>query len=320
MDTTDNTSQQSDSVLLIEGDTEIANLVAMNLKVLNLRTDRAHDGMSGLSMAADGDYVLVILDLMLPQLDGLPVCRGIRKKDGLIPILMLTARSDEIDRVVGLEIGADDYITKPFSIRELMARVKALLRRAQAAREAASSFGSSGPDDPGSQIDFGKLSLDPTKRKVTLEGQVVDLTAREDDPQPVTEIRFPQYYGTVHNLTIGLRTAIATNLNAEQLTAKVVGPLLDNGSGPFLVNSEDEDDYIDPPEIVGIRTTDDRKTLEVDARFPEVSNAEPRVPYRTDLAFTYQDRDAAQDFGTTILPIYVTFVEAKETIEVRPSD
>ena len=90
MDTTDTTRLRSDAVLLIEDDTEIANLVAMNLKDLNLRTERANDGVSGLSMAADGDYVLVILDLMLPQLDGLSVCRGIRKKDGLIPILMLT--------------------------------------------------------------------------------------------------------------------------------------------------------------------------------------------------------------------------------------
>lgn len=155
MDTTDTTRLRSDAVLLIEDDTEIANLVAMNLKDLNLRTERANDGLS--------------------------VCRGIRKKDGLIPILMLTARSGEIDRVVGLEIGADDYITKPFSIRELMARVKALLRRAQAAREAASLFGPSGLDDPASRIDFGSLSLDTTKRKVTLEGQVVDLTAKEFD-------------------------------------------------------------------------------------------------------------------------------------------
>ena len=127
----------SDTVLIIEDDPDIADVVALNLRDLGLGTERAVDGRTGLQKAKEGGYALVILDLMLPGLDGLSVCARLREKDPRMPILMLTARSEEIDRVLGLEIGADDYVTKPFSVRELMARVKALLRRAQAEREGA---------------------------------------------------------------------------------------------------------------------------------------------------------------------------------------
>jgi two-component system alkaline phosphatase synthesis response regulator PhoP len=111
--------------------------------------------------------------LMLPGLDGQEVCRRLREKKSAVPILMLTARSEEIDRVLGLELGADDYVTKPFSVRELMARVKALLRRARSVREG----GDAGP----SHARIGALELDFEKRKVTLEGRVVELTAKEFD-------------------------------------------------------------------------------------------------------------------------------------------
>ena len=182
----------ADTVLLVEDDTEIADLVAMNLSDLNLRTDRAADGKTGLEKALSGNYALVILDIMLPELDGLSVCRSIRTNDQLTPILMLTARSDEIDRVVGLEIGADDYLTKPFSVRELMARVKALLRRAKAggAKVSAGMTGttglagagvSTGVDEQTSPIEFGALSIDTTKRKVMLDDTVVELTVKEFD-------------------------------------------------------------------------------------------------------------------------------------------
>ena len=163
------------SVLIVEDDSEIADVVEINLKDLNLRTRRASDGRSGLNMALGGDFVLIILDLMLPELDGLAICSRIREEDKLTPILMLTARSDEIDRVVGLEIGADDYLTKPFSVRELVARVKALLRRSEAGRESRESQGEV------STIELGELLIDIDKRKVSSSGETVELTAKEFD-------------------------------------------------------------------------------------------------------------------------------------------
>jgi DNA-binding response OmpR family regulator len=161
-----------EKVLIIEDDKEISDVVALNLRDLGLDADHAATGTAGLEKALQGGHSLIILDLMLPQMDGLAVCTRIREKDKLTPILMLTAKSDEIDRVVGLEIGADDYVTKPFSVRELVARVKALLRRVSADREAAAAE---------SRIEIGGLTLDPAMRKVTVDEAVVELTAKEFD-------------------------------------------------------------------------------------------------------------------------------------------
>jgi two-component system, OmpR family, alkaline phosphatase synthesis response regulator PhoP len=163
-----------ETVLIIEDDRDIADVVALNLADLGLRAERAADGVTGLQKALEKDYALVILDLMLPRMDGLTVCTRIRAKDPMTPILMLTAKSEEIDRVVGLELGADEYVTKPFSVRELMARVKALLRRARAGRE---------EDAQGRPpaLSIGEISVDFQKRKVTRAGSVVELTVKEFD-------------------------------------------------------------------------------------------------------------------------------------------
>jgi DNA-binding response OmpR family regulator len=109
-------------VLIIEDDREIAELVALHLRDLGLIPELAADGRTGLARALAGDWSLIVLDLMLPQLDGLAICRRIREGNPLAPILMLTARSEEEDRILGLELGADEYVTKPFSVRELTAR------------------------------------------------------------------------------------------------------------------------------------------------------------------------------------------------------
>ena len=116
---------------------------------------------------------------MLPQLDGISVCRRIRERNPYTPILMLTARSEEMDRVLGLELGADEYITKPFSVRELMARVKALLRRVETDREAASGKAAGG--QAGGQVRVGEITIDFEKRKVTLAERTVELTVKEFD-------------------------------------------------------------------------------------------------------------------------------------------
>jgi DNA-binding response OmpR family regulator len=166
---------EHESVLIIEDDKDIAEVVAVNLADMGLRAERAADGKSGLEKALAGSYALVILDLMLPGMNGLAVCARIREKNPYTPIMMLTAKSEELDRVLGLEIGADEYVTKPFSVRELVARVKALLRRVRADRESLSAR------PPGGKIEVGRLAMDLDMRKVTLDGKTVELTVKEFD-------------------------------------------------------------------------------------------------------------------------------------------
>lgn len=161
-------------VLIIEDDPDIARLVELHLGDLDCSVDIERDGNRGLLRATSGDYDLIVLDLMLPGVDGLEICRRVRSSaNGHVPILMLTAKTTEVDRVVGLEIGADDYLTKPFSILELVARVKALFRRVEAfvpESEAARSV-----------IDRRGLHIDRDKREVTVDGREVKLTAKEFD-------------------------------------------------------------------------------------------------------------------------------------------
>jgi DNA-binding response OmpR family regulator len=160
-------------VLVIEDNRDIASLIRMNLRDLPCDTDIAHKGREGLQMARRGDYNLVILDLMLPDMDGIEICRSIRNDKRYLPILMLTARSSEVDRVLGLEMGADDYLTKPFSIRELAARVKAIFRRMEALDTTATVSNT--------LIQMNGLQIDCEKHEVTLDGTPVSLTSKEFD-------------------------------------------------------------------------------------------------------------------------------------------
>ena len=161
-------------ILLVEDDRDISHLVELHLTDLGYEVDRAYDGKEGLDLATSGRYELIILDLMLPELDGLEICKSLRAASDYTPILMLTARSSEVDRVVGLEIGADDYLTKPFSIQELMARVKAILRRTEIMKRA-------GDTSEGDLIEAGELTIDLSRRTVTESGTPIHLTAREFD-------------------------------------------------------------------------------------------------------------------------------------------
>lgn len=160
-------------VLVIEDDRDISHLIRIHLEELGCEVSVEANGDRGLERALAGSVDLVILDLTLPGLDGLDVCRRLRSEPGYMPILMLTARTSEVDRVLGLEIGADDYLTKPFSLRELVARVKALYRRVEA-------FGEGGRGEA-RVISAGGLTIDTDKRRVTVDGHEVDLTAREFD-------------------------------------------------------------------------------------------------------------------------------------------
>jgi len=165
------------TILIAEDETEIAELVGLHLTDLGCEVTLAADGETALAGALSTPYDLVVLDLMLPRLDGLEVCRRLRAAERYTPILMLTARSSELDRVVGLEVGADDYLTKPFSIRELVARVKAIFRRVEALGEQ----NGHGRGDAERPIRVGELEVDPRRRRVTLAGEEVHLTAKEFD-------------------------------------------------------------------------------------------------------------------------------------------
>ncbi|HHJ17943.1 MAG TPA: response regulator transcription factor [Gammaproteobacteria bacterium] len=160
-------------LLIVEDSTDIAHLIQFHVQDLGCEADIAPDGLQALEMFRNGDYQLVILDLMLPGVSGLEVCRQLRVQDARVPILMLTSKSTEQDRVTGLETGADDYITKPFSIPELMARIKAQFRRIEALQV----------DTGGAQprIELDGLSIDSTRRQVAVQGSEVVLTAREFD-------------------------------------------------------------------------------------------------------------------------------------------
>ncbi len=161
-------------ILVIEDDRDIARLVELHLHDQGYDVHIAHDGLSGLKQALSHPYDLIVLDLMLPGMEGLEVCRNVRTKPNYTPILMLTAKSTELDRVLGLEVGADDYLTKPFSIREFLARVKALFRRIEA-------LGARLAPDKQTMIRTGDLMIDTEKRKVTLCDNAIDLTAKEFD-------------------------------------------------------------------------------------------------------------------------------------------
>ena len=159
-------------ILVVEDDRDIGSLVAMHLQDAGAEVVLCHDGDEGLEKALGGGFELLILDLMLPGTDGLEIYRRVRSMERYTPILMLTARSAEMDRVLGLEMGADDYLTKPFSVRELVARVKAIGRRMAQTNDSAAGE---------EQVVRGSLCLDRRQRTVELEGRRVELTAREFD-------------------------------------------------------------------------------------------------------------------------------------------
>lgn len=163
----------SSKILLIEDNEDIAHLVDLHLTDRNMQVTRVANGVRGLEEALSTRYDLLVLDLMLPGMDGMELCRKLRGSGAFTPVLMLTARTSELDRVLGLEVGADDYLGKPFSVPELIARVNALLRRAQV-------YTAKSPEK-NSILIFGDLSIDSDRREVTLRDHPVELTAREFD-------------------------------------------------------------------------------------------------------------------------------------------
>lgn len=162
------TTTPGNRILLIEDEPDVVDLLALNLRKAEFKVLHAEDGAAGLRMARDDAPALIILDLMLPKMPGLEICK-VLKTDPLtkpIPIIMLTAKAEEVDRIIGLEFGADDYVTKPFSPREIVLRVKAILRR--------------GKEEPGEEpLAAGEITLDPLRHQVTVKGKPVRLTSVE---------------------------------------------------------------------------------------------------------------------------------------------
>jgi two-component system alkaline phosphatase synthesis response regulator PhoP len=160
-------------ILMAEDDKHLIELVDIHLKDINCETTKISNGKEALQKGLSQNFDLIILDIMLPDMDGFEICRQLRAEKNKTPILMLTARSEEIDKIIGLETGADDYLTKPFSVRELIARVKAILRRSEISSQNISPEYQS--------IEYGDLFIDRTKRKALLKGSKLDLTPKEFD-------------------------------------------------------------------------------------------------------------------------------------------
>ncbi len=161
-------------ILIVEDEQDIADLVSLHLSALCDEAVIARDGHEGLRLATSEQWAVIILDLRLPGPDGLEICRAVRRERPYQPILMLTSKSSELDRVLGLETGADDYLTKPFSVLELVARVRALFRRIENVQRTPAATN-------GGVINAGPLSIDAASREVELDGRTIELTAREFD-------------------------------------------------------------------------------------------------------------------------------------------
>ena len=161
----------ADTILIVDDEQRIIDLARMYIEQDGYLADSATDGTTALKMIQDKPPALVVLDLMLPGLDGWEVCRRVRAQSDL-PIIMLTARSDDIDKIVGLELGADDYLTKPFNPRELVARIKAILRRVEKRNL---------PDSDQQPLVFNNLTINPLSRVIKIDGRTIDLRMKEFD-------------------------------------------------------------------------------------------------------------------------------------------
>jgi Response regulators consisting of a CheY-like receiver domain and a winged-helix DNA-binding domain len=158
------------NVLIIEDDKEISDLLEIHLKDIDCSITKEYNGLTGLNKAKFENYDLIVLDVMLPGMNGLEVCKDIRKSGIPTPILMLTSKSEEIDKVLGLELGADDYLTKPFSIREFVARVKAIFRRVELFKQT---------EKDGKDINFRDITIEISTHKVLINNRRIDLTPKE---------------------------------------------------------------------------------------------------------------------------------------------
>ena len=202
---------ESKKVLVIEDDKTISDVVCYNLSKEGFETETAYDGAEGYELALKTDPDLILLDVMLPKMDGIEICKKLREKSN-VPIIMLTAKTEEVDKVLGLELGADDYITKPFGLRELIARVKANIRR----RGMAEVVGA----DPANVNEFGSITIDTNRYEARKNEQPLDLTLREFEllkylaeredkvysrEQLLEDVWGYEYYGDIRTVDVTVR-------------------------------------------------------------------------------------------------------------------
>ena len=198
-------------VLIIEDEKAISDIIKFNLTKEGFEVETAYDGQDGLDKALAGKPDLILLDVMLPLMDGFQVCKKVRETSS-VPILMLTAKEEEVDKVLGLELGADDYITKPFGMRELIARIKANIRRTDLIANL--------QDEPSNVQDFGNLAIDLNRYEVRKNGKALDLTLREFEllkylaerenkvfsrEQLLEEVWGYEYYGDIRTVDVTVR-------------------------------------------------------------------------------------------------------------------
>ncbi len=173
-------------ILVVDDEKSIVNIISYNLKKEGYEVITANNGADGYKMFVEEKPDLILLDIMMPEMDGYEVCKKIREKSN-VPIIMLTARAEEVDKVIGLELGADDYVTKPFGNRELMARVKANLRRT-------SAFSSKNVLDASGSVKFGDLEIDMERYEVSKRGEIIYLTLREFELLKFLALQKPQIF------------------------------------------------------------------------------------------------------------------------------
>ena len=241
-----NIEEDKKTILVVDDEKPIVDILTYNLQKEGYNTLEANDGEEAIEIATEKKPDLILLDIMLPKIDGLTVCKKLRHTLN-IPILILSAKDEEIDKILGLELGADDYITKPFSVRELMARVKANLRKAEA--KGRNNEGVSENKRENSMIEVGDLSIDVEKFEVKVRGQVIDLTLREfevlkylaNQPgQVVTrEILLEkvwgyEYYGDIRTVDVTVRR-IREKIEKDTSAPKIL--ITKRGVGYYLANN-----------------------------------------------------------------------------------
>lgn len=237
------------TILIVDDEQPIVDILVYNLKKEGYNTLEANDGVTAVDMALNNKPDLILLDIMLPKMDGLTVCKKIRSKYN-IPILMLTAKDEEIDKILGLELGADDYITKPFSVRELMARIKANLRKSEIK---ADQYNNQKNNSTNKIIVAGDLTLDLDKIEARVNGKVIDLTLREfevlkylamQNGQVVTREKLLEtvwgyeYYGDIRTVDVTVRR-IRGKIEQDTSAPKILATK--RGMG-YYIKTEQSDD------------------------------------------------------------------------------
>ncbi len=242
------TDKNVKTILIVDDEQPIVDILVYNLQKEGYRTIEASDGITAVDMALEQKPDLILLDIMLPRLDGLSVCKRIKNSLN-VPILMLTAKDSEIDKILGLELGADDYITKPFSVRELVARVKANLRKVEAVSNPSEDLKKINETKKENKIVVGELELDLDKFEVKVRGEIIDLTLREFEvlkflatqPEQVVtretlleKVWGYEYYGDIRTVDVTVRR-IREKIEKDTSAPKIL--ITKRGVGYYIASS-----------------------------------------------------------------------------------